>query len=194
MLRNILLAIIPIFVAVDAFGLLPIYMSFSEHLSPHGKRQLIIQSILTALALAVAFIFLGLKIFALLGITVGDFMIAGGAILFCLAITDLLSSTKQAAIPGEDLGVVPLGTPLIAGPAVLTSSVVIISQYGLAATVISVVVNIVFAGVVFAMSGYVIRVIGQSGGKALSKIVSLFLAAIGVMMVRKGIFAIAAGT
>ncbi|MBE0535052.1 MAG: MarC family protein [Phycisphaerae bacterium] len=194
MLRNILLAIIPIFVAVDAFGLLPIYMSFAEHLSPHGKRQLIIQSILTALVLAVAFIFLGLKIFALLGITVGDFMIAGGAILFCLAITDLLSSTKQTSIPGEDLGVVPLGTPLIAGPAVLTSSVVIISQYGLAATVISVVVNIVFAGVLFAMSGFVIRVIGRSGAKALSKIVSLFLAAIGVMMIRKGIFAIAAGT
>lgn len=192
MLRDILLALIPIFVAVDAFGLLPMYLSFAQDLTRHGKRQLIVQSIVTALVLAVGFIFVGRALFSLLGITVEDFMIAGGVILFCLAITDLLSSAKPRRMPEGGLGIVPLGTPLIAGPAVLTSSVIIITQYGLAATLVSVVVNILFAGVVFALSDFVIRVLGQAGTKALSKITSLFLAAIGVMMVRKGIVAIVA--
>jgi len=192
MLNNILLALIPIFVAVDALGLLPMYISFSQKLTPHGKRQLIMQSILTALLLAVAFIFVGRTLFHLLGITVEDFMIAGGAILFTLAITDLLTATKQRRMPQSDLGIVPLGTPLIAGPAVLTSSVIIITQFGLIPTLISVVVNILFAGVVFAMADSLIRVLGQAGVKALSKITSLFLAAIGVMMVRRGVVEIIA--
>ncbi len=190
MLRDILLALIPIVVAVDPFGLLPMYITFTETLSRQEKRQLIVQSILTALILAVGFIFVGRAFFDLLGITVHDFLIAGGTILFILAITDLLTPTKEGRMPDRDLGVVPLGTPLIAGPAVLTSSLVIISQYGLAATLISVVVNILFTGVVFALADVVLRVVGQGGAKAISKVISLFLAAIGVMMVRKGVMAI----
>jgi len=193
MLKDIALALIPIFFAVDAFGLLPMYISFTETLSRLEKRDLIYQSILTALILAVGFIFLGRAIFNLLGITVEDFMIAGGTILFTLAIIDLLSSTKERRMPDRDLGAVPLGTPLIAGPAVLTSSLIITTQYGLVATVVSVMVNILFAGVIFALAGVLIRILGGAGAKALSKVTSLFLAAIGVMMIRKGILAIIAG-
>jgi multiple antibiotic resistance protein len=190
MITNILLALIPIFVAVDAFGVLPLYITFTSGLSRREQRHLIVQSMLTALCLAVGFIFLGRAIFNLLGVTVEDFMIAGGAILFLLAVTDMLGPTKQRRMPDRDLGVVPLGTPLIAGPAVLTSSLIIISQYGLVPTLVSVVVNILFAGAVFSVADVLMRILGRAGAKALSKITSLLLAAIGVMMVRKGVIAI----
>jgi multiple antibiotic resistance protein len=117
----------------------------------------------------------------------GDFMIAGGAILFCLAITDIISPVKERRIPGTELGAVPLGTPLIVGPAVLTTSMVIISQYGLLATLVSVLVNIVLAGVIFSSSSVLLKVLGEAGSKALSKIMSLLLAAIAVMLARKGL-------
>jgi multiple antibiotic resistance protein len=187
MFTNILLAFIPLFVAVDAVGVLPIFASLTEGLTQKEKTRIIIQSIITASCLAVGFIFLGKAVFSFLGISVSDFMIAGGAILFCLAIIDIINPVKQRRIPGDNLGAVPLGTPLIVGPAVLTTSLVIISQYGLYATLISVLVNILLAGLIFSLSRVLTKCLGQAGSKALSKVTSLLLAAIAVMMIRKAI-------
>ena len=187
MARNILLAFIPIFVAVDAVGVLPIFVSLTEGMKRDEKTKTITQSVLTALLLAVGFVFLGKAVFKLLGITIGDFMIAGGAILFCLAITDIINPVKKQRMPGQQLGAVPLGTPLIVGPAVLTTSMVIISQYGLVATLVSVVVNILLAGIIFSASSVLIKVLGDAGSKALSKVMSLLLAAIATMLIRKGL-------
>ena len=114
-------------------------------------------------------------------------MIAGGIILFCIAIIDILNPGKERRMPAKELGVVPLGTPLIVGPAVLTTSLMIISEYGLYATVISVFFNILLAGGVFLLSEVLIKGLGEAGTKALSKVMSLLLAAIAVMMIRRGI-------
>ena len=187
MARNILLAFIPIFVAVDAVGVLPIFVSLTEGMKRDEKTKTITQSVLTALLLAVGFVFLGKAVFKLLGITIGDFMIAGGAILFCLAITDIINPVARRRMPGQQLGAVPLGTPLIVGPAVLTTSMIIISQYGLIATLISVVVNILLAGIILSASSVLMRVLGDAGSKALSKVMSLLLAAIATMLIRKGL-------
>jgi len=187
MLKNILLSFIPLFVAVDAVGVLPIFVSLTEGIQQKEKTKIIVQSVLTALCLAVGFIFLGKGVFKVLGITIGDFMIAGGAILFCLAITDIINPVKERRIPARELGAVPLGTPLIVGPAVLTTSMVIVSQYGLFATLISVLINILLSGIIFWLSSVLIKVLGEAGSKALSKITSLLLAAIAVMLVRKGL-------
>jgi multiple antibiotic resistance protein len=114
-------------------------------------------------------------------------MIAGGAILFCLAIMDLISPAKKRRIPSKELGVVPLGTPLIVGPAVLTTSLVIVSQFGLYPTTVSLVANILVAGLIFRLSFALMKPLGEAGTKALSKITSLLLAAIAVMLIRKGL-------
>lgn len=186
MLKDILLALIPMFVAVDPIGVMPIFVSLTEGLSRQEKHRIILQSMLTAAAVAVGFICVGKGVFHLLGITIGDFMAAGGAILFCLAITDILNPVKARRNPGDPLGAVPLGTPLIAGPAVLTTSLLIISEYGIAATLISVIANILLAGVVFAASDVLLKALGEAGTKAVSKVFSLLLAAIAVMLIRKG--------
>lgn len=190
MIQKLLLAFIPIFVAVDAIGVLPIFVSFTRGISKKEKSKVILQSIVTALCLAVGFIFLGKAIFSFLSITVGDFMIAGGLILLCIAIIDIVSPGKKRRIPAKELGSVPLGTPLIVGPAVLTTSLIIIGEYGLYPTLVSVLVNVLLAGLIFSFSGILIRFLGESGSKALSKIMNLFLAAIAIMMMRKGILQI----
>ena len=187
MFDNLHLAFIPIFFAVDPMGLLPLFTSLTHGLKRQEKQDIIIQSILTAICLALGFIFLGKFVFKLLGITVGDFMIAGGGILFCISIVDIMNPSKQRRIPGKTLGAVPLGTPLIVGPAVLTTSLMMIGAHGLLVTVISVVANILLVGVVLLFSEFLIKVLGDAGSQALSKVTSLFLAAIAVMMIRKGI-------
>lgn len=187
MLKNLFLAFIPIFVAVDAIGVLPIFISFTDGLKRRQKLKIIFQSMITATCLAIFFIFLGKAVFKFLGITIGDFMIAGGVILFCIGIIDIVNPDKKRRFPSEILGAVPLGTPLIVGPAVLTTSLIIIGEYGLYATLISVMVNVLLAGLIFSLSGILIKIFGIAGTKALSKVTSLLLAAIAVMMIRKGL-------
>jgi multiple antibiotic resistance protein len=194
MFNDIFLASIPIFFAMDPVGLLPVFVSLTEGISSQEKKKIIAQSLVTAGLVAVGFIFLGRTIFHLLGITMGDFMAAGGAILFCLSMKDLMSSSDQRRRGIQDLGAVPIGTPLIVGPAVLTIALMLMSQYGLAATLAAVFLNLVIVGIIFLGSGVLIAVFGKAGSRALSKVMSLLLAAIGVMMVRRGIIEIIASS
>ncbi|MBN1523895.1 MAG: MarC family protein [Spirochaetales bacterium] len=187
MLEQMLLAFIPIFVAVDAIGVLPIYMSITAECTRKEKIRIVIQSVITAIVIAVAFLFLGRLLFDFLGITMSDFMIAGGVILFAIAVIDLITQKKYTRLPGKDFGAVPLGTPLIAGPAVLATTLILNDQYGIVSTLISIVVNVLLAGLIFLASEFIIKIIGQTGARAMSKVTHLFLAAIAVMLIRKGI-------
>jgi multiple antibiotic resistance protein len=85
------------------------------------------------------------------------------------------------------VGIVPLGVPLIVGPAVLTTTIISVDTYGYIPTIISLIVNLVFAWLVFSRAALVIRVLGEGGAKGVGKVVSLLLAAIAVMMIRMGV-------
>lgn len=182
------LCFVPLFVAVDAVGVLPIFLSLTQGMERDKVRRAIYRSVVTAAAVALVFLALGTVILHLLGITVADFMVAGGILLFVLALGDLLANEKlQRHIDVNNLGVVPLGVPLITGPAVLTTSMLLLNQYGAGWTAAAIVANILIAGAVFFFAGTIGHVLGQVGEKIISKIAMLLLAAIGVMMVRKGI-------
>lgn len=185
--KTLALAFIPIFVAVDALGVLPIFISLTESVKKSNRWKIIRDSMITATVVAIIFIFVGKNVFKFLGITVYDFMVAGGTLLFIISINDILKSDKSTRISDQTLGAVPLGMPLIVGPAVLTTSLIVMDTYGLVPTLCSVILNILFAGIIFYSADAVMKIIGKAGAKAFSKVASLFLAAIAVMMVRKGI-------
>ena len=187
-MNNFWLCFVPLFVAVDALGLLPVFMGLTQELPRVRIRRIIFESVITAMIVALVFLFIGKGILTLLGITVADFMIAGGALLFVLSLSDLIAAEKRRVqVDQEEVGAVPLGVPLIVGPGVLTTTILLINQYGMIPTVSATIVNIVIAGMVFWMSGSINRILGRAGTRTISKLSSLILAAIGVMMVRKGI-------
>lgn len=185
------LCFVPLFVAVDALGVLPIFIGLTEGLERPRVRKIIWQSVITATVVALAFIALGKAVFSLLGITIADFMIAGGALLFVIALREHLLFERQMRMGDlecpECLGAVPIGVPLIVGPAVLTTSILLADQYGYLPSISAVILNIVIAGIVFLLSDPINKVLGSSGTRAISKLAGLILAAIGVMMVRRGI-------
>ncbi len=193
MMREIILSFIPLFVAVDAIGTLPIFVGLTGSLKKQQKRKIVGQSLITALCMALGFIFLGKAVFRMLGITMSDFMIAGGIILFCIAVMDLLVPGKKRRMPEDGVGVVPIGTPLIVGPAVLTTSLILIDQFGIMITAISVLLNLLVVGVVLYEADLLLRLIGKAGSQALSKIMALLLAAIAIMMIRKGMIILLTG-
>ena len=190
MLNEILLAFVPMFFTMDPIGILPIFVSLTQGLTPQQKQQIIAQSLLTALAVAVGFILLGQAVFGFLGITMGDFMVAGGFILFCIAMVDLLGQGSTRRGQSKDLGAVPIGTPLIVGPATLTIALMLLNTHGLVVTLIAVILNIAVVALVFLSADRVMRLLGQAGSRALSKVMMLLLAAIGIMMVRRGVLEI----
>ncbi len=187
-LQDLLLSFVPIFVAMDGIGTLPIFLSLTHQLTPAEKRRVIRDSVLTAFFAGIAFVLLGKGILSFLGVTVADFKIAGGALLFILALNDLTQTVpKKRRIPSPAVGVVPNGIPLIVGPAVLTTLLILIDTRGPIPTVASFLLNVFIVWVLFSLSELIYKLLGGSGVTALSKVSSLFLAAIGVMMLRIGI-------
>jgi multiple antibiotic resistance protein len=188
MTTKFLLCFVPLFVAVDAIGLLPMFMSLTEDVDKSQVRRIVLQSVATAMAVSLAFVAIGELLLRLLGITVADFMIAGGTLLFGISLSDLLTLEKQhGRIDAESLGAVPVGVPLIVGPAVLTTTILLVHQQGAVVTSGALIVNILLSGVVLWFSDSFLKVLGKVGAKTISKLANILLAAIGVMMVRKGI-------
>ena len=183
------LCFVPLFVAVDAIGVLPIFMSLTEGIAQNLVRRIVFQSVLTATVVALVFLAVGTGFLKLLGITVADFMVAGGVLLFVIAMSDLIAVEKPAHrhVDPDSLGAVPIGVPLITGPAVLTTSIILLGQHGTAPTALAIVANILIAGTVFHFARAIHRVLGKAGSRTVSKIASLLLASIAVMFVRKGI-------
>lgn len=180
-------AFVPLFIAVDVVGVTPIYLGLSAGLSPEERDRMLRSSLLVAAAVSIAFALLGKAVFLFVGITVADFQIAGGLVLLALAGLDLLASEPRGIVAGTDFGVVPLGVPVIAGPAVITSTIVLVDLYGVLLTVAALVANLAVCWLVLAHAGSIERLLGRTGARAFSKIVSLLLAAIAVHWIRQGL-------
>ncbi len=184
------LTFVPLFVAMDAIGVLPILLPMTQDMKVSERRRVTRLAMLTALGLGLGFVAVGKGIFLFLGIQVADFLIAGGLILFLLAAKDLITGKMveaQASAGADMIGVVPLGTPLVVGPAVLTTLLILIDLYCIVIVVVAFIVNLAIAWLLFAQANRVVAFLGQGGVRAASKIVSLFLAAIAVKMIRQGV-------
>jgi multiple antibiotic resistance protein len=180
-------AFIPLFIAIDPIGLAAIFLALGSGVPSETRRKIARQAAWTGGGVALLFLFLGQSIFSALGITVNDFQIAGGLILFMLAARDLLHSAAE--VPPklvDDFGVVPLGMPLIAGPASITTLILLAQTLGVAVTLAALAVNLLLVVLAFAYSEKIGSWIGSMGMRAISKIISLLLAAIAVNMVRRG--------
>jgi multiple antibiotic resistance protein len=185
-----ILTFIPIFVAVDAIGNIPLFISLAEESTKKQRHKIIIDSVVTATAIAILFMFGGKWVLRFIGITIPDFQIAGGALLFIISVRLLLPGvSKHILSDGHDknVGVFPLGTPLITGPAVLTTTLMMLDSFGIWPTFVSLVINMLIVWITLAKADLIMRLMGSSGTRAFSKIMYILLAAIGVMMVRRGI-------
>jgi len=189
-LKPYILSFIPLFVAVDAIGNIPIFLSLVENCSKAQRNKIVLDAVTTATAVAVIFMIIGKWIFSLLGITIPDFQIAGGALLFVIAVRLLMPGAQKNTLTSphnKDMGVFPLGTPLITGPAVLATTLMMMNSFGPLPTLIALILNMFFVWLTLVRADVIIKVIGPSGIRAFSKIISILLAAIAVMMIRHGI-------
>ena len=186
-IKAIPLTFIPLFVAIDVFWLTGFFAPYTIKMDVPSRRRLVRRAIATALVAGLGFIAVGELIFRVLGITVDDFKVAGGALLFIISIIELTSSGKGSFIFSESAGAVPLGVPLIVGPAVMTTSLVLTEHFGVLPTVASFVLNLALAWAALAWAHRIVERVREDYITAMSKIMAILLAAIAVMMIRLGI-------
>ncbi len=188
LIKNWMIIFIPLFVAIDIIGMIPLFLSLTGGMDDEHKYRAINVSTLAALAIGLTFIFAGQKIFDVLGITENDFRVGGGILLALIALSDLMvPGADNRRKTTTDIAIVPLAVPLILGPAALASLILLSSEYPFWQVGLSLLGNIALVWLALRYSGLIKRVIGQGGALALAKIFSILLLAYGVMMIRVGI-------
>ena len=185
--KNFVLTFIPLFIVIDAFGTLPFVLSMGAGIARPERRKMVLYAVITATVVGLIFLFFGQFILKVLDISVGSFAIAGGIILVVLSIQHMTTGHMITVAKEEMMAIVPIGTPLTVGPATITTLLLLALQYPLYVVLISFVINMLITWVIFLLSQYIARFLGEGGIRATSRVFSLLLAAIGVSMILRGL-------
>jgi multiple antibiotic resistance protein len=194
-LKDFSLVFLPLLVAMDPLAILPFLVPFLGAVPPAHRRRVVNIALITGLAVGLLFLGLGKGIFIVIGITLPDFLIAGGAVLLVLSLKELLSSSaaEVPVAPNELMAVVPIGTPLLVGPATVSMLILLSSLFSVWLVIVAFLANVVVAWVIFSQSQRIVRFLGHGGLQAFSQVSYLLLAAIAVQLMRRGITDIVRG-
>jgi multiple antibiotic resistance protein len=186
-LNEFLICFTAVFVAINPLGIVPIFMSLTQSLSPQERQATVKTSAMVAFIVAMVFLFLGTHLFKLMGLTVLDFKVAGGLVIMLVALSDLLKGPQGLMPITGSTGIVPLAVPLLTGPGVITTVVLQASNSGYLIVVLSLIINFFLAWLLLSRGQKVSEIIGKDGTVIVSKIAALLLAALGFAMIRTGL-------
>ena len=124
---------VAVFSVLNPIGAIPTLISLTSNYTPEERRKVIERSITVAGGVIIGFMFIGVYIFDVLGISISDFELAGGVLLFKVAFdmlqgktsnTKLTADEEKESLSKDEIGVVPLGMPLLAGPGTITTTMI----------------------------------------------------------------------
>ena len=192
--------LVTMLVIMDPVGNVPIFLSVTRGLDRRSRDRAALLAVLTATIVVFAFALAGQQVLTYLGVSVPALQAAGGLLLLLVALELLTGPSDDRGDEPEDgdhvaVAMVPLGTPLLAGPGAIVATIVFVNDAGgagdlgvIAAAIVSVLL-LVLLGLRF--SGLLIRVLGRSGILLLSRIAGLLLAAIAVQMLADAVIVFA---
>jgi multiple antibiotic resistance protein len=198
-IQHLLRSTIALLVILNPVGIVPIYIALTQKMETTKRTELSKTIIIAATALLFAFAIAGSLIFAVFGITLSSFMIAGGVLLFIVAI-ELLTGGGWRFVGGgsgdsgdsgggisEETGVVPLAFPLLAGPGAITAVIISFESYGLIVTIFSISIAIATAYVILRYADRLYRVLGKRGSLIVTRVFAVLIAAIAIEYVVDGV-------
>jgi len=189
--ENILKAFLPLLAIMDPFVSIPVFLAMTKNMNADQKRSVADRAVLVAGGLLYAFLFFGGTVFEFFGITLSDLKVGGGIILLLMGIRLVLGHDDKSEEGSADdisaAGVI-IGTPLITGPGVITTSVLLSSQYGLLETAVAAFFTLGTTWVILNKSKMVHQALGHKGLDILSRIMGLLLTAVAVQFISSGIF------
>ncbi len=182
-------AIIVLFVVMDPIGTLPITMGITKKLEKRQKKSLVKNTMITVIILLLVFAFAGTEILSIFEIELSSFMIAGGALLFVVAIEFLTHGEWRMGKAGikQEPGIVPLAFPLLSGPGALTVVLISLGSSGGLVTLISIIAVSVITYIALLTADPINRLLGKKGSLIITRIFAIFLAAFAIQFIINGI-------
>ena len=174
---------------MDSIGNIPIFVAVLKEIHPRRQRLIIIRELCIALAIMILFFFVGDLVLNLLGIQQSAVMIAGGIILFLIAIRMIFPVKKdleKGAIDEEPF-IVPLAVPLIAGPAVLAAIMIYSGQEKDLLVLSAIIIAWFISTVVLLSASFLKKILGKRGMIACERLMGLILTLIAIEMFLNGI-------
>ena len=186
-------AAIMLFLVMDPFGNIPIFLSVLSHVNPEKRGKIIIRELVIALAFLIFFLFFGKYILSGMHITEPALGIAGGTILFLIAIKMIFPSANSSFVNDDDKDgdplVVPLAVPMVAGPSSMAMVILLSTQYPdqqlswLAALIISWSLGFI----ILILSEKLSKIVGKGTLKAIERLMGMILTTMAVQMLLTGI-------
>lgn len=185
---------VTLFVIMDPPGTIPLFLSLTSGRSPSMRKRLAGQAVMVALVVIIVFALFGQSILNYLGISLPAMQAAGGLLLLLVAL-ELLTGKADEPVETSNVNValVPLGTPLLAGPGAIVATIVFVQRiddlWGAAALAAGIVAVHVVLWLFMRYSVVIIRVIKDSGVTLITRIAGLLLSAIAVQLVADAVTA-----
>lgn len=193
-----------VFAILNPIGAIPTLIALTEGYTLKERLHVVDRSVLVASGMILGFMLVGIYVFVVLGIDISDFKVAGGILLFKVAFDMLQGKTSNTKLTGaeqeesmekESIGIVPIGTPLLAGPGSITTAIIFFnSKTTIGVDKIMVVLAIV---TVMMMSYIILRFslplftrLGKTGSLIISRIMGLLLASIAIEFITTGLITI----
>jgi len=181
-----------LFILMDAFGNIPLYISILQHIEPKRQRMIILRELLIAFVVIALFAIAGDEFLRFLHIQRYTIRLAGGMILFLTALKMIFPSTLKGngsaeKSPKEEPFLVPLAIPLIAGPVVLAAVMLYATQYSLGMVIGASAVAWACCTLVLILAPFIGRKMGPRGVNALERLMGLILILMAVDMFCEGI-------
>jgi multiple antibiotic resistance protein len=187
--EDLLKSTIALLVVIDPIGTIPIFISLTEKMEKSERKIVSKTTVITAGVLLLVFAVAGTQILSIFGITIFNFMIAGGVLLFIVSIELLTSGTWRFGdtVSGESGGVVPLAFPLLAGPGAITSVIISFQTSGLIVTILSIIIVICITYSILRLVNPIYRILGRRGSMIITRVFAVFIAGIAVQYIVEGV-------
>ncbi|TWG95109.1 multiple antibiotic resistance protein [Nocardioides sp. J9] len=200
MIEHVLLVevFVTLFVIMDPVGTVPIFLSLTAGRAPATARRAAWQAVAVSFLVITMFAFFGQKILDYLHISLPALQCAGGLLLLLIALELLTGKEEEYAASGDaNIAMVPLGTPLLAGPGAIVAVMLFVKQIDDWGSGLSVAIGIVLVHIaLWAAMRYslpILRLIRESGVLLVTRIAGLLLSAIAVQLVADAVRAFIAG-
>ncbi|MEM2995657.1 MAG: MarC family protein [Candidatus Bathyarchaeia archaeon] len=185
---NLARAVVSLFIIVDPVGNLPILLSLTQNMPDDRRRKAFRTATLTGLILLLSFASVGQQILALFGVSLHNFMVAGGILLLIIAIKILIAGGwEDEATTPESVGAVPIAVPLLVGPGAITTTIINIQSYGFPVTTASVLITFAFVWLIFKFIDLIYAFLGRTGSLVIARVMALLIAAIAIRYILEGL-------
>ncbi|GLR72365.1 YhgN family NAAT transporter [Agaribacter marinus] len=192
-MQDIWAAAIMLLLIMDPLGNLPIFMSVLKHIEPKRRKVVVIRELLIALTILFIFLFIGQGLLEFLQVEQETVSIAGGIILFVIAIKMIFPSSGGIMnLPdGEEPLIVPLAVPMIAGPSTMAALILLANQSPDKMLHWSIALSIawVISASILLLSNKVHKLLGEKGLRAIERLMGMILIMIAIQMLLNGISA-----